>query len=330
MSKIIGRLVDVGLSVEGTRGAGGTPTNWLPKSIISLEDKVVKARSALSYGNINLEGNQAPVAQRYAQGNIEFDFLDQTIGLFLQALIGTRDTSGPSDSAYTHEFSLQNNNQHDSLAVHVHEDQIGDLSFRLAMIESMQIRIVPDDVVKCIVTFMSRHSATAGDQEQSYSAENKFLGRHLTFKIANTTSGLGAASNIPVRSLTLNIEKNLRLVHNTGSVEPEDILNQGFRIYGEVELDYEGRTYADLMNDGSYRAVRISLTNTEATVGGGSTNPSFTLDLSRVDFDSWESDRPNDEIVSQSFNFTGMYDLTNGDIINACTLVNAHDGSNYA
>lgn len=329
MPKIIGRLVDIGIGKEASRGGGVAPTFWLPKSAITFEDKVAKARSQVGYGNILGEGNQALVARRHAEGSIEFDLLDQSFGLILLSLLGSVSTAGPSDSAYTHTFSLSDtSNQHQSLAILKSEEGIGDLMFRLAMIESITITIVPDDVVKVSATFLSKASAGSSGTP-SYSAEYKFLGRHLTFKLASDTSGLAAASNIPLRSLTLEFSKNLRLVHNTASVEPEDILNQAFAITGSVELDYEGRDYANLMRDGSYRAVRIDLTNTEETIGAGSTNPKFLLDLSRVDFDAWEENVPNDELVSQLFNFMALHDLTNGNVINDCQLVNGHDGSDY-
>jgi|TARA_Y100000310_G_scaffold270565_1_gene284470 hypothetical protein len=330
MGKIIGRLVDVGVAVEGTRGTSTTPTHMIPKSNLTFDDKVLKARSAVGYGNLGMEGNQALVARRHAEGVLDFDLTDQSFGIFLKSLLGTLNTTGPTDSAYTHTFSLQNDNSHPSLSIYVEETSIGQHNFRLCMIESMTITIVPEEVVKVSANFMSKPSETAGNQNVAYIAENKFLGRHLSFKIETLTSGLAAGANIPVRSLTINIEKNLRLIHNSGTVEPDDILNQGFRITGEVELDYEGRTYANLMSDGSYRAVRIQLINTEATVGAGSTTPKLTIDLSRVDFEQWEAARPNDEVTSQTFQFQALFDITNGNIINDFSLVNEDDGTSYA
>lgn len=287
MSKIIGRLKDVGVAIESSRGVGQAPAFWVPKSAVSIEDKVTKARSALSYGTINLEGNQSIVAKKWAEGDLEFDLMDQSFGYFLYALLGSLSTSGPTDSAYTHTFSLSETNQHQSLAISVNETSIGDLMFKLAMINSMTITFTPDDVVKVNVSFMAKSSADTS-QTVSYTAENKFVGRDLTFKLASLTSGLAGASNIPLKRLVLTIEKNTVLDHNLSTVQPEDILNQGFKITGEVELDYEDRTYRDLMVDGTYKAVRIALTNTRATIGA-STNPAFTLDLSRVDFSQWES-----------------------------------------
>ena len=176
MSKIIGRLIDLGVAVEGTRGTGEVVTNMIPKSNITFDDKVLKARSQVGYGTINMEGNQALVALRHAEGIIDFDLHDESFGIFLVALLGAVSTGAVSDSAYPHTFSLGNNNQHPSLSLLYEEATIGNLSFRLCMIESLSITIVPDDVVKVSVTFIGRASATGGSSSVAYIAENKFLG----------------------------------------------------------------------------------------------------------------------------------------------------------
>lgn len=329
MTKVIGRLVDVGIAKEASRGAGAAATFWLPRTNLDFDDKVLKARSPSSFGNIGADGNQAHVAGKWGEGSIEMHMHDQSIGLILRALLGEVSTSGPSDSAYTHTFTLDgDSNQHQSLAISMNEAGIGDLMFKLAMIESMEMRIVPDDLVTITVNFVSKSSVGTTISSATYLAENKFLGRHLSFKIAASTGTLAAASNIPVRSLILRFEKNTRRIQNTGTVQPQDIINQAFRITGQVEMDYEDRTYANYMLDSSFKAVRIQLTNTEALIGA-STRPSFKIDLSRVDFDQWEAARPNDEVMSQTFNFTALHDITNGNIINSCTLVNSNSGANY-
>ena len=321
MTKIIGRRKEIGVAAESVRGAGAAPSFIIPKVDFTLEDKVVKARTREGYGNIVEAGNQSIPAKVWAEGQIVMDMLDKNFGLFLYALLGSKSVSGPSDSAYTHTFTLSNSNQHQSLAISMKESTLSELMFKLAMINSMTIEIVPEEAVKVTMNIMAKKGVTTS-QSYSYTAENKFLGRDLSFKIASLTSGLSAASNIPLKRLTLNIEKNTILDHNTGTVQPQDILNQAFRITGDVELDYEGRTYADYMSDGSYKAVRIALTNQRALIGA-STRPAFTLDLSRVEFDQWESTFANDEIAKQKFTFIALYDITNGNLINSCTLVNA-------
>lgn len=322
MAKIIGRLKEVGIAAEASRGAGGAPSFAIPKSVITVDNKAVKARTREGYGSIAMDGNEAIVTKEWSEGDLEMDFTDKTMGLLLWSLFGSKSVSGPADSAYTHTFSLAStSNQHQSLAISVKESSLSQLMFKLCMIQSLKITVTPEEAVKVAVTFMGKKGVTT-TQTYTYAAENKFVGRDLSFKLATLTSGLGAATAIPLKSLVITVEKNLVLDHNLGTVQPGDVLNQGFRITGEVELDYQDRTYASLMSDGSYRAVRVNLTNRRVTIGA-STNPSFTLDLSRVEFDQWEQASANDEIVTEKFTFTALHDITNGNVINSCTLVNA-------
>jgi hypothetical protein len=324
MAKIIGRLVDVGLAAESSRGGGLAPTFWIPKASYNFDDKTEKARSRQSYGKIPMDGNQAIPAKSWSEGTLEMDMMDKPMGLILYALLGAKSVAGPTDSSYTHTFTIANTNQHQSLAVTAVQSTLASLMYKLTMIESMTMEIVPEEIVKITLELKCKRAVTTVATATYATAYNKFVGRDLSFKLATLTSGLTAASNIPLKKLTLKIEKNLYPDFALGTVQPIDILNQGFRITGEVELDYQDRTYANYMSDGSYRAMRIKLTNarTDAVIGAA-TSPAFTLDLSRVEFDSWEPDYPNDEIVKQKFNFTALYDTVNGDLINSCTLVNA-------
>src|SRR3990167_212266 len=323
MTKIIGRRIDVGIAAESSRGGGITPAFWIAKANHTFDDHVVKARSRQSYGNIAMDGNQAIPAKVWSEGTLEMDMMDKPFGLILYALFGAKSVSGPADSAYTHTFTLDNDNQHQSLAVTVVQSTLATLMYKLAMIQSMTIEILPEEIVKITVELIGKRGVTSV-ATASYSSYNKFVGRDLTFKLATLTSGLAAASNIPLKRLMVKFDKNLYVDHALGTVQPIDILNQGFRISGEVELDYQDRVYANYMSDGSYRAMRVNLTNRRSdAVIGASTNPAFTLDLSRVEFDAWEPAYPNDEIAKQKFNFTGLYDLTNSNLVNSCTLVNA-------
>lgn len=317
--KLIGRLLDVGVGVEAVRGAGIAPQFWIPKTAFNVDDKVSKARTRESYSHIGMDGNQALVSSEWSEGDLEFDMDDRAMGAILYALLGAKSVSGISDSAYTHTFTLANTNQHQSLAIGVKQGANGDFMYKLSMINSLKIVIEPDNTVRVTVSFLGKKSVTS-TLTSTYVARNIFVGRHLQFKLATLASGLTAASAIPIKRLELTFDKNTVVDQNLGSSTPTDVLNLGFRISGVVELDYEDRTYRDLMANGSYRAMRIKLTN--SVLIGVTSVPTFTLDLSRVDFDQWESDFANDEIAKQTFNFTALYDITNANIINSLTLIN--------
>jgi len=319
MSKKIGRLISLGLNKESSRGTAEAATYWLPKANISFEDKATKALSTLNYGVIG-EGNQELTALKYAEGNIEGDVLDKCFGLIFLATFGTLSTAS-FNGAYKHTYSLQNDNQHDSLTLHIEDgvDSSQDKYFELAMINNLELTVVPEDVVKFSANFMSKSSGDSVETS-SYVAENKFLGKHCTIKLASLTSGLTAASGISVRQLTLNINKNLVMDHVLSTVQPEDIFNTKFEVTGQMELVMNDETYKNYMLDGTYRAMRIDIVNTDVTIG--TTNPAIRLDLSRVAFDTWEATKPNDDLITETINFRAMYDITNGDIINDCYIVN--------
>ena len=83
----------------------------------------------------------------------------------------------------------------------------------------------------------------------------------------------------------------------------------------------DDQTYRQYMLDGSYKALRLDFLNSDVLIGATS-QPRFTVDLSRCAFEEWEPTRENDSIVTQKISFRALYDITNSNIINSCTLIN--------
>lgn len=321
MSKYIGRLVNVGLAKESVRGTPVAAAHWMPKNAVAFFDRSTKVQSEMSYGKIG-EGAQAYKTNEWAEGTIETELNDRSFGLVLLAAFGTLVTTGPSDSAYTHTYSLQNDNQHDSLTITLADPDRTD-QYALAMLDTLEFNVVPDEVVMVTAGFKSRTGRAVAAASPSYStAFNKFLGRHCVVKVASVVGGLDAASALNLKSMKLMIAKNTVQNNVLGTVWPEDILNRKFEITGEISLDLDDQTYRQLMLDGTYRALRVQFTNTDVLIGATS-RPQFTIDLARVHFEGWEVDRPNDEIVTQKITFRGLFDPTTETIVNVCTLINS-------
>lgn len=319
MSKYIGRLVNLGLARETTRGTAVAPAYWMPKTSVAFFDRVNKYQSQLNYGVIG-DANQAYKANEWSEGSIETELNDKSFGLILYALFGSLSSSGVSDSAYTHTFSIANTNQHTSLTLTLQDPDRTDY-FALSMLDSLEISIVPDEPVMITANFKGRSGRQQATATASYAAFNKFLGRHASVKIATVVGGLAAASAISIKSLKLTFTKNVIQNNILGTVWPDDLLNQKFEITGEMELDLEDQTYRNLMLDGSYRAFRLQMTNNDVLIGATS-RPDFKIDLARVHFESWEPVRANDEIVTQKVNFRALYDITTTSTVNSCTLIN--------
>jgi len=323
MAKFIGRQQELGIGREATRGTIVAPTQWAAKTNFSVEDKVNKARVQGSYGNI-LGGDDALVADRYAQGDIEFEAQDNLLAIILYSLFGGLSSSSFS-SVFKHTLSIPNSVQHQSLSLHMN-DPIGagenptkTVVYGRAMIDQFELTAKLNELVSCTASFISQVHKDWTRQTPSYTAQNKFTHKHVIVKVAADTSGLAAASKINVQDLTLTIKKNVIREQSLGTIQAVDILNRKIEISGKLKLTYEDRTYRDYMVNGTKKALRIALVNSDVTIG--STNPQFQLDLPIVEFDQWEPSNEIDELATQEIMFTALYDVTNNILIGSNTFV---------
>lgn len=330
MSKFIGRQQNIGIGREATRGTPVVPALWMAKTNYTVEDKVAKAIFDGNYGVI-AGGDDAFVAQKHAEGDLEFEMQDQTFGYILYALFGGI-SSAAFESVLKHTFTLANSVQHQSLTLMMN-DPIGapavnnkSVAYARAMINSLEINVELGELVKCIANFMAQPHSDFSRQTASFSAENKFAHHHLTFKVAANIAALDAASKISLQSLNLRVIKNVERENALGTVQPVDIVNKKIEIEGTIRLTYEDRTYRDYMLDGTKKAIRITLNNPDVTIG--STTPQFQLDLPIVHFEGWEPTSPNDDLAMQEITFRALYDVTNSILIGANTFL-VNEKANY-
>lgn len=320
MSKYIGRLVDVGVNRETTRGGGAEPEIHLPLTSLAFDDKVTKARSSGSLSKLE-DSEEAFVTTQYSQGDMEGEIRSKSFGYLLWAMLGTYSVEGPSDSAYTHTFTLSHSNQHQSLAFVVHDSNTDDL-YKLVMLETLEIMAELDEIVKYTASFISKRGTTTGLSVPAVVVESKFTKKHLQFRVADTIAGLTGATPISLKSLSISIQKNTAIDDVLGTAEPEDILNHQISVEGEITLNYEDETWKNYMKNNTSKAIEIRFVNTDDTIGA-STNPTFTLRMPKVDFFDWEPDYSLDEIVTQTISFKGSRDVeNNADVISSCILIN--------
>jgi len=320
MSEFIGRKSAVGIGLEAIRGVGVVATKLLGKTDYNFDDKANKARSGEGLGYIAGEGSQSVVVMKMAEGDIESEVGAQSFPMVLSAVLGGAISSAAATSDYKHTIAADNDNQHATLSIHVDDDN-GDLLFKGCMVDTFELSVNQDDFVKFtagLKSYVSRDSSF--DSSTLDALDYKFVGRDLEFKVAANTAGLGAATAICLKDLTLTINKNVDYDICLGTLEPDDILNKQITVQGSLTLNYEDRTWRDYMLDGDYKAIGIKLTNSRQTMG--SENPEFYIEFPRVDFSEWEAQRGNDEIVTQTINFNMLLDIDNSQFISDCYCVN--------
>jgi len=319
MAKFTGRLVDIGIGKEATRGVGVDAQYWIPKTAITFDDKISKALVAGSYGNITDAPMTATIVSRWAEGNLEGELNLNSFGLLLLALVGSESYSLAESGVGQHDYSLDNSVQHPSLTIHV-KDPIGAMRFRMAMINSLEITIALGDYVRYSANFISKAHQDEASPTVSYASDHRFTSKDLTVKVADDISGLSGASKLSIRSLTLTFEKEVERLEVLGTLDPEDIVNKTIRITGTLELNYEDRTWRDYMLNGNIKAMQIKLEGSKLI--GATKYPTLDIQFPKVHFEEWEPSRELGDIATQSINFTVMFDFTNERLWSTLQILN--------
>lgn len=313
MSKYIGRLVDIGIGKEAVRGTAETTAGfYLPKVSLSIDDGIDQVVDESTIGVIEGSAN-ASVVGKFAEGEIEGNVYDKSIGVLLQSALGTVNTTGPAETTvYTHTFSVAQSAQHQSLTLFLN-DPNQDYKYALAMITSLSLDIVLGQYARYKAAFRSKVGATA-TISPSYTAENHFLPQHASLKVASAVAGLTGASAMDVRSIKLEIKTNAEDDRKLGSLDAADILNKQMEVEGSVELVFNANTFKTEMLADTAQAMRIRLANTDVTIGT-TLNPQITIDLAKVKISKFEKNYENDGIVNATVSFKAFYSLADTSMI---------------
>lgn len=327
MGKFIGRQQEVGVSKESSRGTiPATVGVWVPKVNFDVEDKVQKATVRGSYGKIT-GGDNSFVVQKWAEGKLELEMTDQSIGYFLNALFGTSTPAAAGD-VYKHTLTVQESVQPTTLSLYMN-DPIGSgetpaktMAYAMAMVNSMEINAEVGAMIEAVINMIAKPHSDYTKLTPTYTAENRFRHQHLKFYVAADSASLDAATRIYLQSLKLKIERSVIRENALGTVQPVDILSRGFKISGTIKLAYQDRTYRNYMLDGSKKAIRIDIVNGDDTIGAAS-HPAFRLDLPVCHFDSWEPTHPLEDMAMQEITFEALYDIANSQLVSDAYLINA-------
>ena len=319
--KGIGRLIQVGIARETTRGTTpASATFYIPWAELDVDEKKRFVVDEQTRGVIEDSIGQSIVSE-WSEATLKAPIGDKHFPLFLYAIFGTLGTSGPTDSAYTHTISVQQGAQHQSVSVYVDDPLAAqDYTYGLGMITGLEIAYERDQFITYTANLIAKKGATA-TLTPAATSENRFLPQHVTFKLASTQSGLGAASAISIKSLTLKINQNVEADDVLGSTTPADFLNKQFSIEGTVEAIFQNESdFKTAFLAGTVKAMRLDLTQT--VLIGSSSVPKITIDLHSVVFTELTRPIRLNDIVMQTLQFKAHYNTTDSKIATV-TAINA-------
>lgn len=312
MSKGIGRLLQIGIARETTRGTSpAVATYWIPHSEFDVFEKDTKILDEQTRGVIEDSVGQSIVKQ-WAEGNLKAPIGDKHFPLLLYSVLGTLASTLKSGETlvYDHNISIQQGSQHQSLSLYLDDPLAGqDYTHALAVLTSLEIAYEQGKFIDYVANFKSKKGATA-TLTPSTTAENRFLPQHLTFKLASTQAGLDAASAVVIKSLSMKINQNIEEDDVLGNIAPADFLNKQFAIEGTIEAIWQNITdFKNAALAGTVQALRIDLNNSDVTIGTAS-NPRIKIDLYSAVFKEITRPVRINELVKQTVAFKAHYNTT--------------------
>lgn len=311
----IWRKINVGFGKETTRWTAVSPAIRCPKASLDFEDKSEKVIDESSIGVIE-DSFDGHVVKQWAEWSFECNAYANAIWFLLLNVFGS--VSDSWSGAVTHEFSVAENNQHQSLTIWLADDT-QDKQFALAMIDSMEVSAEVSDFVKLSVNFKSKKWANAS-LTPNYSEDYALLWKNVSIYLADDLEWLDSAEKIDATNFALTISKNLEDEDVLWSVEPKDFCNTMFGVEWSVELLWKDQTYKTIFMDGVKKAMRIKIEDTNTTIWTNS-HPALTFELASVIITEFAKTQDNDALIRQWLTFKALYSMNDSQMIKA-TLIN--------
>ncbi len=314
MPYLRGEDVNIGFGIESARGTPVAPGAWIPGRTPTGINVVIEKTRVRETRATKLSSQGSEIVKKAAGGNLEFNVRASSLGYLLKSLLGSVSSAlkGGESAVYRHTFGvLANSPQHPSLTLGLSQPGIQDYEYPLALVKNLELRTPVDDLVNATIELVAQKEQEKSPAYSPAFAGNDYYFRHqdVVIKIADDLAGLDAASAIKVKDFSVSVENNARHNQNVSELNPGDVIASDFEIEGQIDIDYQAKTYHDLFTAGTYKAFRIEMIRSDITIGTGS-NPKIHLDLPKISFEGVDPNRPIDDIVMQSLKFVAHYSLT--------------------
>lgn len=327
MSYQKGEDVNVGFARETTRGTAETPSMWMPARVPAGIQLIVDKVPIRETRGSGVSSQGSTVVQRRAEGDVEFNVRNNSIGFLFLSLLGSISTSTLVTGVYQHIFTiLTGNPQFPTLTTGLSKNGSQDYKYARTLVTALEIRTPVNDLVNATASLLAADETTNADFTPSFDLDVDQYFRHydLTIKVADDVAGLGAASAFMVKEFSLSIINNGRVNQNISQLTPGDVLAVMHEITGSMKVDYDGEAQHDWYEDGAYKAMSISMVRADVDIdaAGTTANPTITIVLPKVSIETLTNDRPIDDIVMEEFGFTAHFDEDEAQAIEVTVINN--------
>lgn len=304
MPPILTRTRSVGLGKETTAGVAVAATHWLPQTDLSVEDRINRIYDESGLGT-RYKAFAADTDREWAEGNINGLLYDRTFGLIAHAAMGSVSTANHATATgvKVHTFAVGTSLPTYTIAL---KDPNESVRAAYGTLNSLEIQMQQESHVTFTSAWLARKAASAANTP-AFLAENRFRPQDVTVKIADTVAGLGAATALRVRDLTLSLGNNVITEPSLGTTNPDfysGVVDTSLSL-GRLYLD---TTLKDMVFGTTAKAMSISIVRSDVSIGTGTpTNPSVVFTFEPGFFSEWNREGGLDDLKQETIAYQPIF-----------------------
>lgn len=305
--EFIGRQIDFAIAVEADRGVAESVAernvrkvtcNIIPRSERVVDDS--------TFGRLE-DAERVRTVRRWNEGDVEGIVHADVIGYYLYNIYGLVDSSVVSGSVYEHEFSMEQSILHPSLTLFVKDGDVRQEKLAGGMITTLELNASTDDYVRYTANFIAKEGQSDTSEIPSLQTEYDFVSRDITVKLANDEAGLGLATPLKLKNLSIEWNTNAEADFVFGNYSPDEIYNKQISIEGSFTKNYVNTLFQDLYEGDDFKYMEITIQG-EADLGG-SENPTITILLNKVQIQDWSRTSDGDALSTEDISFKAFYNV---------------------
>jgi len=323
MAEIIGKMLELGISIEGTRGTPvATASKWVKNvsaDVMARAEKVIDDNSQ----GVMEDSTNSRVIKKWYDGDIAGIVHADVVGYLFFNVFGQVNTTTVTGAVRNHAFSMLQNILHPTLSLIAKDGGVSQEVFDTGVVNTLEITATTDDFVRFSSNLMFAEATTNTDTS-SYDTEYDFIGKDITIKTAATEAGLSSATAIKAKEVGITFETGAIADFSFGSFSPDNY-NSKLSISGNITKNYVDDTFKDLFTADTAVYMEIAIVG-EAVLAGANSPKIVTL-LNKVQIQSWERSGGNDDLVTEEIEFKAFYNNTDAEMatVSVQNLTNAYE-----
>lgn len=329
MAKTGGTQVSVGLGIESyaAPGVAVAETVFVPWQDFSIQSVSEKSMFNSARGIRNMSSNSM-IKRRYSTGSISAVPNVKVAPYFLSMALGGVSSSGVSDSAYTHTFTVNNTNATPRTAtLTIEEGAIQTVQYLNCVCNSLNFE-VSDDYAKMTMEVIGGF-AGSDTVSESFSSETEFAYHQYTAKFGTSLSAAAGNSATPLKSFTLNINNNVQLdeafLSGANTITAGGLVNGRLEVTGSYSLHFTDTTELAKYQANTKNALIVTF---EGALIGVSSKETIQFKLGRLVLTKPPVEYNLDGLLILNQEFTVEYEATDLEV-QAIVINNVNNASTH-